>query len=182
MPRFLPVTIAALAAMCIANCASKAQARKGPMIINHGDKVFEIAEAEEGSMAKLTFSDAVVGYHCQHFGVLWLPLWTWDGEFCVYSEEGESYKPLPPEEIAAVTGVPVEKIKKPFFYTFPLGLVILGVVVGLVIVAKVVGRGKNQTATAATQFTGTMPPGTAPPGTAPPGTGPPIGPPQGPSA
>lgn len=173
MKRIVPAACLLLTLLCVFNSPQVAQARRGgPMIINTGDKFFEIVEAADGSPAKLIADDAVVAYHCQNFGVLWLPLWTWDGEFCVYSEAEEKYQPLEADQLALMAGVSEDQIKKPFFYTFPLGLVILGAIVGIVIVVKVVGRGKNQTATAASQFSGPQPPGTAPPG-APPAAGPP---------
>jgi hypothetical protein len=142
------------------------------MIFNTGDKVFEIADAEPGSPAKQVASDVVVGYRCQHFGLFWLPLWTWDGDFCIYSEDKNAAEVMPPEQIALITGVPVEKIKKPFLYTFPLGLIIILCIVALVVVAKVVGRGKNQTTTAAAQFSGAQDTGAQMPGSPPPGSPP----------
>jgi hypothetical protein len=170
MPRFFPLALLLAISCCVFADPSEAFARKGGIIFfNTGDKVFEIAEAEPGSPAKMLADDMVVGYHCQHFGIFWLPIWTWDGDFCVYSEEQEAYDNFSPDEISAMTGVPVDKIKKPFLYSFPLGLIILLVIGVLVLLMSILGRKKAAPAAPAPPYPG-MPGGQG---------FPPAGPPQG---
>ena len=116
---------------------SRALARgHGFIIITFGDQMTEICSVAKDSVAGQEFEDAKIGYRYSQFGVLSVPIWTWDGEFCVYSEQEKSYTPGTAGELAAITGVPVEEITKPFFYSFPLGLNIIILIVVLAIVTR----------------------------------------------
>ena len=67
---------------------SEAQARRRiPLLITFGEQVSEIADVPEDAEVKEEYSDAVVGYRYDHAGVFWLAIWTWNGEFCVYSKD-----------------------------------------------------------------------------------------------
>lgn len=119
---------------------STAHARRGLAIISTGDKMFDIADATAESPARQQWSDAVVAYHCQHFGLFWVPLWTWDGQFVVYSDSIETYQDGTVEELAEITGVPADKFEKPFLYSFPLGLLIIALLVVAAVLYGVFAR------------------------------------------
>lgn len=117
-----------------------AQAKRGIALISTGDKMFDIAEATPDSAARQEWPDAVVAYHAQHFGLFWLPIWTWDGKPVIYSDDAETYMDGTLEEIAGATGVPVDQISKPFLYSFPLGLLIIVLLVVVAILYGVFAR------------------------------------------
>ena len=121
--------------------------RRGFVLITFGDKVTKICDAAENSLATQGFADATVGYRYDQFGVFFVPIWTWGGEFCVYSDEEQTYTPGTPEELALITGVPMENITKPFFYSFPLGFDIILAIILLAVAVKIKDRimGTGQT-------------------------------------
>jgi len=109
-------------------CPDQAEARRGiPVIVNWGDHFF--AEQPLPAELKPAARDAThLGYHCQHFGIFWLTLWTWDGCWCVYNDN--TYYELPDEVAAAALGLSGTNPGKPFFYRFPFGLFLITVVLG----------------------------------------------------
>lgn len=134
--RSIPATLS-LVVLCFVTLTSEAQARRRTLIlITTGEKVMEIADIPADSPAKKTFADAKIGYRCEHFGLFWLAIWTWDGEFCIYSDEENSLVVDSASAIAEITGVPVSKIKKPLFYSFPPLLVIGAAFLTLAVLAK----------------------------------------------
>jgi hypothetical protein len=72
-----------------------------------------------------------VGYRWHYFGIFWIDLWTWGGEYCIY--EGKRYHPLRPAEAAQLLGKSESELTRPFLYRFPLGLLLLGPIIGLLI-------------------------------------------------
>lgn len=110
-----------LAAVCLLVFAERAEARRrGIVVINYGDKFLA-----EQSIPKEIKDQAPemkkLAYHCQHFGILWLTLWTWDGKWCVHNDV-DSYIELPDEVAAEALGKSGGSPGKPFFYRFPFGL------------------------------------------------------------
>jgi hypothetical protein len=81
-----------------------------------------------------------VGYKYSYWGVFWVDLWTWGGEYCVY--EGDRYLPIPPAEAARLTGKPVNELGTPFLYRFPPGWFILGPLIVIGIIGSVRERRK----------------------------------------
>lgn len=120
-----------------------AHAKRGFALISTGDKMFDIADAAPDSAARQEWPDAVVAYHAQHFGLFWLPLWTWDGKPVIYSDNAETYMDGTLEEISGATGVPVDQISKPFLYSFPLGLLIIALLIAAAILYGVFARGDD---------------------------------------
>ena len=103
----------------------RAQARGIPIIYNTGDTSF--AERPlPATLRGLTRDATHMGYHCQHFGLFWITLWTWDGQWAIYNDK-VVYK-LPDEVAAVALGIAGKDPGKPFFYRFPLGLLLITVV------------------------------------------------------
>ncbi len=107
--------------------AEPAQAGRGLLLITHGDAIKHVADLSP-EMAKFASEEmghdgVKLGYKYDHFGLFWLDLWTWDGEYCLYA--GDTYWSLPPDAAAQIMEQPVESLGTPFLYKFPLGLMIL---------------------------------------------------------
>jgi len=113
---------------------------KGFMLVTYGDSVFHVASVPEDQktfIRQVFKQDAKVGYHYDYFGVFWLDVWTWGGQWCLYN--GNRYWMLTPQQAAVVLKTTPDDLRKPFLYTFPLGLTIVGVLFGgLVLVARFV--------------------------------------------
>lgn len=125
MRRSLSLSLPALALATVALSASEAEA-KGILIITHGEAVMHYADLStemHDALKTATGHDLKVGYLYSNFGIFWLDLWTWDGQYCLY--EGDSVERLTPEQAAEVLGTTTDKLGKPLLYTLPLGLLIL---------------------------------------------------------
>ncbi|MBN1512254.1 MAG: TerB family tellurite resistance protein [Phycisphaerae bacterium] len=120
----IPATLS-LVMLILLTVTSKAQAIRGVLLLTRGEKVIDIADIPDDSPVKKQVSDARIGYRCEHVGVFWLAFWTWDGKYCIYSEEQKALHVCEPAEIAEATGVPESRIRKPLSYTFPPLLVIV---------------------------------------------------------
>lgn len=109
---------------------------KGIVLITYGDtmtKVGELPPTERQAMRQAG-RDVAVGFRYDYFGLFWLDLWTWGGEFCLYDDK--NYDPIPPAEVARLLKINESELSKPFLYKVPLGLVIVLVVVALVVAVK----------------------------------------------
>jgi len=99
-----------------------AHAGRGIVIINTGDDVAHIRDLP-ADVAKETGYPAI-GYHYSRFGVFWLDLWRWGGEFCAYRDN--SYAPLSDADLAGLGGATM-----PWKYRAPPGLMIILALVAL---------------------------------------------------
>lgn len=125
MRRSLSLALPALALATAALSAQEAQA-KGLMIITYGEAVMHYADLDievRQALKDETGQDLQVGYLYSNFGVFWLDLWTWGGEYCLY--EGDNVLRLTPEQLAEVMKTTPDQLGKPLLYTFPLGLLVL---------------------------------------------------------
>jgi hypothetical protein len=134
-------------ALTIALQPSPAEA-KGFMLVTYGDSVFHVADipAERKEVFRqLAGQDVAVGYRYDYFGVFWVDLWTWGGQWCLY--DGSSYSPLSAVQAAAILDTTPERLRKPFLYTFPLGLTIVIVLFGgLLLIGAVVKTDEQRAA------------------------------------
>ncbi len=113
-----------LGLLIVLSLANPAEAR-GIIIINTGDDILELRPLQPDDARDTGFTK--LGYHYQRFGVFWLDVWRWGGEFCVYN--GTSYAPLDAEELEMLGGAEL-----PWGYHFPPGLLVvlsLGVFAGV---------------------------------------------------
>jgi len=125
---------AALATMC---CSSTAHARRGLMLITTGNTVKHVGDVlpdmkESVREGTGQAEDLKVGYLHDRFGLFWVDIWTWNGQYVLYNSSDDVWE-LDDEQAASVMGVTGSQLKKPFFYTVPPGLVaicILGSVWG----------------------------------------------------
>jgi hypothetical protein len=124
-----PLT-ATLLGVLLLPAAVQAQQQAAPILITYGDTITHIGNVTAPNAAHA--GAAKVGFKSSYFGVFWIDLWTWGGEFCVY--EGDRPHPITPAEAARLLGKSESDLSKPFLYRFPLGLLILGplAVVGFV--------------------------------------------------
>ena len=106
---------------------SRAEARKGFILITTGDDISKVADvpAQLAPVVKQLTGAAnpEIGYKYSMFGIFFLNIWTWDGDYVIY--EGDTFWDLGTEGAAQMLGVGVDKLKKPFFYSMPPGLIIL---------------------------------------------------------
>lgn len=111
----------------------EAEARRGIMLITHGDAVKHVGDVPaevQSELRKETKTETKVGYCHQQFGVFWLEIWTWGGYYCLYDDDNNVWE-LEPAQAAAILDMPQNKLGKPFLYTFPPGLMIIVALVGL---------------------------------------------------
>ncbi len=89
--------------------------------------------------------DSDLGYMYSYFSLFFVNVWTWGGQFVLYKDD--SYSDLPTQdagEIATLLGIESGEVKKPIGYTIPLGAVILGVILLLVLVMKLKGSSDEE--------------------------------------
>lgn len=95
------------------------------MLITHGDQIRELTPAPGAPTSELP-DGMKVGYVSSYGGLFWVDFWTWGGQYCVYKPtDDRRYQPVHPPVAAALLGVPEDQLSTPFFYRFPLGLIIL---------------------------------------------------------
>ena len=81
-------------ALCLA-ASAPAHAKRGLMLINTGDELFEVAAFPAEVIKDLPAAkDAKVGYKCSHFGLFWADVWTWDCKMVAVLDEN-SYGDMP---------------------------------------------------------------------------------------
>ncbi len=77
-------------------------------------------------------STPAVGYKYSHFGIVWQPIWAWDGQYCIYAETDSRqfvYIPIQAADVAKLLNIPQDQVAPPFAYRYPTGLlIILGLV------------------------------------------------------
>jgi hypothetical protein len=117
----------AVAALLLAPSTSSAKF----FLITHGDTISKLGdvrpEDREQVRKDTKRNDVAVGFKYSSFGVFWIDLWTWGGEYCVYSEAGEkTYWVIPPAVAAQLLGKSEGDLGKPFNYRCPVGLLVIG--------------------------------------------------------
>lgn len=105
--------------------AGPAEARRGGgiVIVSLGDDIMpvrqtsaEMATNEDGSAASLDR----IGYHYDRFGLFWVDIWRWNGEWVLYTSDGTSYAPISDAELEQLGGA-----RFPIAYHLPPGLLVL---------------------------------------------------------
>ena len=120
-----------IAVVLVGGLGTTAEARRGggAVIINTGDDILHIRDLPKADALVLaddpsseTLGDRTffgkLGYRYERFGVFWMDIWRWDGEFVLY--EGDTYVPLSDEMVEALGGASV-----PWRYRLPDGLLIV---------------------------------------------------------
>ncbi|WP_372367615.1 hypothetical protein [Candidatus Uabimicrobium sp. HlEnr_7] len=108
------------------------------MLITYGDDIAKVADLPEAYKQMAPAPDAYIGYKYGQFGVFWLEIWTWSGEYCLYSESQNTYWSLNEELVATLNKEIKGGLKVPSSYSYPPGLLIV-----IVIVVILIFIGKN---------------------------------------
>jgi hypothetical protein len=134
----------------------EAQARKrGFTLITTGTALSEIGPMQKERLKDLAPDDRLlaekqgwdtVGFQYSHFGVFWLDIWNWGGEYALYNKVSEAGSVVPDEMAAEFLGVDVKKLGKPLNYRLPYGLMIVLGLVSLKFVPRILAsrRAKRQ--------------------------------------
>ena len=98
---------------------SPAEAQRGFLFVTHGED-YAVLESELPDLP-----GRVLAFRHSYFGLFWMNLWTWGGEFivCVPLSETSgrcrSAQSQDPAEIADALGLDRNSVAKPFFYSYP---------------------------------------------------------------
>jgi hypothetical protein len=123
-----------------------------PIIWGEGDEIDHVQDLppqlkqELAKEVKGMPSSVAVGFHYKRLHVFWANLWTWEGTYCLYA--GDQYWPLTLAQVVALTGKSESDFSKPFLYKFPLGLLILGGVILLIVAGSLLSRSSGPSAPA----------------------------------
>ena len=125
---------------------SEAHARKrGFFLITTGETVKHMgdvqAEAKPLVQMATNGQDPQVGYLHDRFGILFLDLWTWGGQYCLY-KDNEVWA-LDKEQAAGLMGKSPDDIGTPFWYRVPPLLLIVGVGAVAFVGVKVAERARG---------------------------------------
>ncbi len=112
--------------------------------------VGEVADQFKDQVRRATGTDAAVGFRYSYIAFLFLDLWTERGEYCLYKGKtcwllNRDGKTPSARTAALLLGRPESSLGKPFLYTYPLGLLLLGGFAAIAIPAGVISeRSRNQ--------------------------------------
>jgi hypothetical protein len=121
-----------------------AQARAGAVLITRGETIKHLGDAVAPKGQQL--GALKIGYKYGYWGVFWIDLWTWGGQYCVY--EDKRYQPIEVAEAAGLLGKPADALSPPFLYRVPLGWLIFGPLIVLGIIGNVMSKKSSADATA----------------------------------
>ena len=109
--------------------------RRGFVLITHGETIQHVEEVPDDKYAvaeQMTGANVRVGYRYSSFGLFFLDIWTWDGEFVLY--QGSDYWELDEETCDELLGKSLADLEQPWVYRYPPLLVVLfagGLLLGL---------------------------------------------------
>lgn len=134
------IVLISLAAVGVIADAGSVHARRGFVLIGSGDTISRRAALGDDLVAEAQqefgFAEPALGYRYEYFSVFFLDLATFEGEYVLFDEEGDSYVPLTEDDLLDL-GTSADELGKPFFYYVPYGWPILLLLGGLWIYAKV---------------------------------------------
>ena len=111
--------------------AEKPASLPGIILITRGDKITDIGEIPKENREQLeAFANVQglkAGYYYNQFGIFWLEIWSWDGQYCFYTDDDGSQVLLEASkaQVATALNKKPEDLGKPWSYTFPPGLMLL---------------------------------------------------------
>jgi hypothetical protein len=124
MRRTSPLVAGLFALVGLLSAPAPASAK---VLITSGDHIAHLGDLKVKPEKGPIVPGVRVGFKYNHFGIFWLNLWTWGGEYCLYKDR--EYVPISRAEAAAFMGVEEKDIGPPFTYSWPPGLlVLLGIV------------------------------------------------------
>jgi hypothetical protein len=107
-----------------------------PIIAGSGetiDHVRDLPETIRGRVAKELGPGVAVGFRYQRFHIYWITFWTWGGEFVLYRGTQFWVPPSDQDWKDLLGGAGVADLRRPLFYTFPPGLVLISAVVAVAV-------------------------------------------------
>jgi hypothetical protein len=127
MQRITRIIVFALYA-AVLTFSGAAHAKRGLVIFNTGDELFEVASYQSPSLPV----PVQIGYKCSHFGLFWADVWTWDCKMVAYLSENE-YANLPEQFISELQNnsqYKMSKAKRGFWnhYAFWVLMSLIGLV------------------------------------------------------
>jgi hypothetical protein len=156
----------------------EAHARRGFKLITTGSTVDEIGtvklEMAQAIKAETKYDLTRIGFQYSYFGLFWLDLWNWGGEYVIYDGNKDGVgEVITKEQAAKFMGVDESKVGKPFNYRFPylLDIVVVGAL--LKIVPRIIAK-KRQSAGRVPEFKQGEAPRWMPPSSPPAGSPPPA--------
>ncbi|NQU21460.1 MAG: hypothetical protein HQ567_09265, partial [Candidatus Nealsonbacteria bacterium] len=145
-----------LAVLTVALLRSSPAEARGLVLITRGETVKHLADLPEEQKKEIKAAvgtEPAIGFRYSYGGIFWLDFWTWDGGYCLFTKEtdglrllvkeGDAWK-LEPNEAAKLAGLKEGELAKPFFYTVPPGLLVVGVIVAIWIGVTLVKRSKDK--------------------------------------
>lgn len=134
-----PLLLSVVTVGLLVASSQTAEARRGAglVLITHGEtvkKVCDLPAVVRTAMRGETGEELAVGYKYSQFGVFWMSLWTWGGEYCLF-HDNNVYEGTE-DQISTLLGSPVVKEGKPWQYRFPPGLLAVGTLVGGLLVVS----------------------------------------------
>ena len=100
----------AILALCL--CAAVPVQAKGLFIINTGDEMFEVGSFPADVIQTYPGTkDYKAGYKCNHFGLMWADVWTWDCKLVAVTGEN-SFADLPDEVVTKLASDPLYAMSK----------------------------------------------------------------------
>ena len=128
MPARLLASLGLLGALSL---PSLGLARGGCLVVfGYGETVSHIADADLSGdpelEAELSLAEPGIGFRYEYFSILFLDFWTGNGAVVLYDQADDSYYPLSPEQLRALTGRGPDELSAPLLYTTPLGWIVLG--------------------------------------------------------
>ena len=113
------------------------------IVISRGDTISDLGPISGGRGNNLPQGALYVGYKYSFVSVFWLDFWRYDGTYCVH-DGNKRFDPLTKTQAAQLLGKSESDLDEPFWYHFPPGLVILGVIIAIAIPVSLIGKAKER--------------------------------------
>jgi hypothetical protein len=119
---------------------------RGETIAHVADIPSPMKEKVREELRKDTGKDVepAIGFRYSYFGVFWIDFWTWGGKHCLYQDK--TYFDAPPDFLAALINKSESDLSVPFLYRFPLGLLIAGGILVLVVIGGIASKASQHRA------------------------------------
>lgn len=107
---------------------------KGIVLFTHGDTIWKVTDKQTDDLRSEGLS---IGYKFWYGGLFWIDFLTSDGTFCLF--KGDRFQPITEAQAEELAG---EDLASPFLYRWPLGWLIVGVLLVLLAASKLLSGAK----------------------------------------